>query len=72
MTYTVPVVAAPFACRPIIGATSFGHVLEAALAVLIVLHLTRMRVPVVAGWGNAAVSVYTIGISIMLIAAGVS
>ena len=72
VTYTVPVVAAVFACRPIIGAASFGHVLEGALAVLIVLHLTRIRVPVVAGWGYAAVSVYTIGISTMLVACGVS
>jgi CDP-diacylglycerol---serine O-phosphatidyltransferase len=72
VTYTVPVVAALFACRQIIGASSFGYVLEAALAVLITLHLTRIRVPVIAGWGYAAVSIYTIGISTMLLASRIS
>jgi CDP-diacylglycerol--serine O-phosphatidyltransferase len=50
VTYVVPVLATVFLLSPLLGADRLGPALNVALCVLLLLHLSSIRVPVTKGW----------------------
>lgn len=72
VTYVVPVLATVFLLSPLLGPGRLGPALNVAFCVLLLLHLSSIRVPVTKGWMYGPVVVFALGASAVLIGRGAS
>ncbi|MBV9563484.1 MAG: CDP-alcohol phosphatidyltransferase family protein [Bradyrhizobium sp.] len=72
VTYVVPALATVFLLSPLLGPGRLGLALNITFCILLLLHLSSIRIPVTKGWMYAPVVIFALGASAALIGRGMS